>query len=519
MKNLSPSHPDFMSGKPPLDEETRAAASRMGLSENEVWGAIEAFSAPEPPSMAEELARSTSFGNGWRPYRARRNIRPGDVIEYLDNDDRWIELLHVVTPPHACDGAGQAFRARYFDFGENQWSAEVMRRDPGRILHIIGHWDHLGKLSWKEAVGDGHERKPNTETVSLPKIIQIGEKSAVGINVFAVPAEIQSVDQLPLRLFLGDLDVSSFNRTAKGWHVFYRDADPEVYCEVTFERPADTLVIRQSYSGNDEIYIGNGSSFKAALQSYSQFPDRWHEVLKRRASGLGNVLVPTLPKEILTGAGFPDGAFYTIFVPIAVHRLLEACEALRAIQAQCACSVSIAAILAESFVTYFEDDGVMLGREPEEDVFGPCDAESLTLSLLEDTGFPPLSVENEGRRWVKLHRQHYTLHIDCLFRDAHRILQSLSKAQLISNDRECLEFAALVMPTGAQEQLQKLAFSAPNKSRRVVYPAASFMKPGAGEPQPSPVVELAERAADRLCQTFLDNLAAGRMRGTHNPSS
>lgn len=144
----NPGDPDFVTGKPPLDAETKQLAASIGFSENDVWGLIEAFSPIKRPrgSLArarEDAAIGNQFGKGWVPCKTDPEIKVGDIVE-VSHYNR-IKRLHVVTAPHSIDSPGiqPAFRGREYIGPNTGWCPVVARWPVSWVLRVVGHWDRF----------------------------------------------------------------------------------------------------------------------------------------------------------------------------------------------------------------------------------------------------------------------------------------------------------------------------------------------------------------------------------------
>jgi hypothetical protein len=219
------------------------------------------------------------------------------------------------------------------------------------------------------------------ENDQVPPFMDFGSVPATEMPPFAAPAEVRSTSDLPARFFLGDLDAGSFKRSGRGWQAMYRDADPEVFCEVHYDVRSKSLRIIQHYHGRRLDFRGAGAEFNNALESYAVFPKEWEEELQSRVSEIGNLRFPKLPPQVPAPVGFPDGVFKTIFLPLPISKVPVAREFLARVSAdrRIRTGVGVSAVLGCSFVNF------LVGRvQPAQ-----LGVRSLFDRVWAETGLPP----------------------------------------------------------------------------------------------------------------------------------
>ena len=357
----------------------------------------------------------------------------------------------------------------------------------------------------------------------FPPHICFGVKEGKSIRNGASPANVKSLADLPGRFFLGDLDKRSFQTTEYGWRVRYPDKDRRVWSEVSFDAQRGWIEVNQSYYGNRLVFCGSAPSFARALESYGVFPIQWAASLQSRVAKIANIQWPKLPPGIPSVAGFPDGLFTTLFVPVPVRKLEQGFNLLASIgcDSNIKTRLQVSAIFGSSLVCYD------IGRtDPKQ-----LNLQYLHLLSIGGTGLPPAWISSEYRPpgddspVITVRRNHYVLRVDCVFRELERIICHVKGLGLVGHPRQPhllegypngAEFGAFIIPLGAELLLGSLSVFGGPCSRRVIYPQSALagLEPDAAariQGQARASVAQAEQRARELARGPNQVQQAGRL--------
>jgi len=135
------------------------------------------------------------------------------------------------------------------------------------------------------------------------------------------PGAVSAPDHLPQRLFLGDLDASSFKAQSNGWSARYHDADGFAV-DLNYEN--DLLTLRQQWHDLPEMFCGLTSRAATHLLKCAYtggLRSEWEEYAQELITGTALVkyLVPEEHHTVL--AGFPDGVLKTVACPIHLRQI------------------------------------------------------------------------------------------------------------------------------------------------------------------------------------------------------
>jgi hypothetical protein len=199
------------------------------------------------------------------------------------------------------------------------------------------------------------------------------------------PAEVVRPTDLPPYLIFGRLDPASFALSARGWSARWQGREADSFLEVAFEPAPGGWTIRQQWCGLD----GGCASFAAdrpfpmsLLQGLlARFPDLWEDHLKECLER--RYAIPLIGHECGAApiCGVPDGAFYTLVIPVAANRLRFVRHWLRGLLNAEAPDypVTAEARLVSQVINHVE------GRAPE----WTQDARVSFLRSVRDAGLPP----------------------------------------------------------------------------------------------------------------------------------
>ena len=222
----------------------------------------------------------------------------------------------------------------------------------------------------------------------LPRVVPLGRRTPSDRNFDWGgwnPEEVARPGDLPPYLVLGRLDPASFALSSRGWSARWRGREADSFFEVAFEPEPGGWTIRQQWCGLD----GGCASFAAGrpfamslLQGLlARFPDLWEARLRETLETRYAISLIAREPRVPNICGMPDGAIYTLLIPVAadrlrfvrhwLHDLLDADPPGYPISAE--------ARLVFQAINHVE------GRAPE----WTQDARESFLQTTRDTGFPP----------------------------------------------------------------------------------------------------------------------------------
>jgi len=139
------------------------------------------------------------------------------------------------------------------------------------------------------------------------------------------PARVARPGDLPPYLVLGRLDPASFVLSARGWSARWQGREAETFVDVAYEAGPGGWSVRQQWCGLDGGYssFADGRPFTASLMQglLARFPDRWEARLKEILETRYKVSLVTGQPGIPSFVGMPDGAFFTLVIPLAANEL------------------------------------------------------------------------------------------------------------------------------------------------------------------------------------------------------
>ncbi len=139
------------------------------------------------------------------------------------------------------------------------------------------------------------------------------------------PSRVARPNDLPPYLVLGRLDPASFALTARGWSARWQGREPDTSFDVAFEPAPGGFSIRQQWCGRD----GGGAAFACdrpfvlgLLQGpLARFPALWEAHLKELLETRWGISLVARQPGGANICGVPDGALYTLIIPVAANRL------------------------------------------------------------------------------------------------------------------------------------------------------------------------------------------------------
>ena len=248
-----------------------------------------------------------------------------------------------------------------------------------------------------------------------------------------LPKDVEGVDDLPKRFYLGSIDCSTFEITKDGWHVQYRDADGS-YDHVEY-KDGGSLFVKENWQGQFERFFTSPASHGFAFSSQvtsTDFPGPWEEHAQKVLEGRYNLkYFPTQKNQPLSCA-FPDGYNKSILVPIPIDMLDKVESCLQAIDKDIDVQTYVTATvkLVTSTVNY------IIGRN-DDVMTSPYDLMDKTLYEL---GLPATAIPEvqhaQDSSALTVQRLHYLLDISVFFRDLIRVVEYLNRFGLLGDKND-----------------------------------------------------------------------------------
>jgi hypothetical protein len=297
---------------------------------------------------------------------------------------------------------------------------------------------------------------------------------------YAAPGDVKSPDDLPSRLFLGDLDRQSFkyNHPTFGqdaWSVRYVGATPDTYVDVTGSGRG-LHAVSLSWRGIEELAAYHAGSWGQAAQflSLGGFPSTWETLARTRLESRFNVRCIAQSPDATRHWYVPDGPSKVLLCPVSVDRLHDTLRCFDEMETDQRIAAPIMAwlVIGGSVVNYVE--GKCLGV--------PAWPDELYIAMLEQLGLPPAEPvweqASDGSRALTVRRVHYSFIVNYFFRDEEPVIERLHAHGLIApaspgrwRERypEAPEFAALLMHYQPEALMGQVEFFDHLQTRRMVY--------------------------------------------------
>ena len=277
------------------------------------------------------------------------------------------------------------------------------------------------------------------------------------------PALVKSAADLPQYLILGDLDPSTFDRSASGWSARWQGTESDTYFNVAYKADVTQWEIRQTWCGLDggfSLYPARMPLDKAIVQAlYTQFPGNWDGAAKSQLETAYQVTVVRQQEDAYTFCGIPDGAFRTIIFPIAVRNLRPVQQWIQGLvkESPLTYPVTVDAKLVFQVLNYLE------GKAPD---WTTQEAVAFNQSVIETGltphGFPVREVANDGSAAWTLRREIYFLFIRLPFAGLTDFLERMTTANgpiRASFDPDLrFELRPMVIPAAFEIQTESVAF-------------------------------------------------------------
>lgn len=319
------------------------------------------------------------------------------------------------------------------------------------------------------------------------------------------PSIVRSSADLPQYLILGDLDTSTFERSASGWSARWQGTEHDTHFEVTYKADASRWEIRQTWCGLDggfSIFPARMPLDKVIAQAlYTQFPHNWDAAAKSQLESTYQVTVVEQPEKAFTVCGIPDGAFRTIVFPIAVRNLRPMRQWIQDIidESPLTYPLTVDAKLVFQALNYLE------GKAPK---WTTQEAVAFNQSVIETglapKGFPVREVADDKSVAWTLRREIYFLFIGLPFAGLTDFLSRMATAsgpiRTVSDPDFRFELRPIVIPAAFELQTESLALWDKARTTRSFLQFAS-----SGQDKTVPTVEQvidAERIAPATLATI-----------------
>lgn len=276
------------------------------------------------------------------------------------------------------------------------------------------------------------------------------------------PTHVQSAEDLPPYLILGNLDPSTFARSAAGWSARWQGTEGDTYFDVAYKAETQRWEIRQTWcglNGGFSVFPARMPLDKVIAQAlYTEFPGNWDREAKSRLEADYQLTVIEQPKGAYSFCGIPDGAFRTIAFPIAVRNLRPVRQWIQSLvgESPLAYPITVEAKLVFQALNYLE------GKAPE---WTSNEALAFNQSVVETglapQGFPVREVANDGSAAWTLRREIYYLFIGVPFAGLTDVLSRLATSngpiRSITDPDFRFELRPIVMPAAFELQTESVA--------------------------------------------------------------
>jgi len=333
------------------------------------------------------------------------------------------------------------------------------------------------------------------------------------------PADVQSPDDLPSHLILGDLDPDRFQRTPTGWTATWSSPVAPHFArgpselQVEYRGPAQASCATLTFWGElvGQVFVHLGKWSDLARQIATGMPDTLLRVLAAGLEETRNVRV-LRPAGAPVGFGLPDGPMLLLMQPLPVQALRRACDLRARLRKDPRIGAGVHGLLATSFsvVNYITGKSQPPVAELRE----------VDRWTVETTGMLPFAHASreqgsDGTSALTVRRCHYNLLIECFLRDVPALIDHLVVCNLTSTSAPdpgsyahptAPEWGCLVLPGTLAAVEYELAVWDAGRTRRLVFdrvldePEAEIWQtlPERELKQPGRLVGLAEDATRAL---------------------
>lgn len=287
------------------------------------------------------------------------------------------------------------------------------------------------------------------------------------------PAEVKSADDLPNRLFLGDLVAESFRTQKKGWVAEWRDADGHL---ARYRFAGHLSSLEMAYDGDELVTLITAERFAELGQSIQNIhPGSWLGKLGERIEPAYNLRVFPHREDDAVGGDFPDGHLISLVMPVAADRLMDLFDLHKRLQNDATIRTGIDAYLrlAYSIVNYLEGRNPAMLTHPVGLVMHHVNALGTPAAEM-----PTRELDNDGEAAWTLRRSHYLYVAHLHLRDAARLVERLAEAGFIGRKPSPAEgypdgpeFAAALLPFGYEYAAKNAWWFDAEGRRRMFYPS------------------------------------------------
>lgn len=276
----------------------------------------------------------------------------------------------------------------------------------------------------------------------------------------------QSIQELPARLPMGDLQSDTFKKTPEGFEVLYRSGD----FSMKMDMKNGSFYAKEFYKNTELLYyIGSATKFLGPMMCHLRIgpTEEADKLIGSSLSEIGNIKYAPFGDVMKTGTSnyFPDGFLMSIVVPLAIN--------------------SATFQQLSKFFRSLPDDGLTLNgfmhftHQVVNYRVGRCndvpadDPMMLYLWNLERGYLPVAMPELEGtpdNQAMTVRRMGYSLVLNVFMRDMFQVVQRLQDAGLIGSVRGTnQEETTLVANHYTILNAKNLSFYTRDQSRRVLY--------------------------------------------------
>lgn len=277
----------------------------------------------------------------------------------------------------------------------------------------------------------------------------------------------QSVQELPARLPMGDLQPDTFKKTPEGFEVHYRSGDFSMKMDMN----NGSFYAKEFYKNTELLYyIGVATKFLGPMMGHLRIgpTEEADKLIGSSLSEIGNIKYAPFGDVMKTGTSnfFPDGFLMLLVIPLAIN--------------------STTFQQLSKFFRNLPDDGLTLNGFMDFSLqvvnyrVGRCndvpadDPMMLYLWNLERGYLPVAMPRLEGtpdNQAMTVRRMGYNLVLNVFMRDMFQVVQRLKDARLIGSVQETnQEETTLVANHYTVLGAKDLSFYTRDQSRRIFYP-------------------------------------------------
>lgn len=312
----------------------------------------------------------------------------------------------------------------------------------------------------------------NQTAPSFPKLLQL----PVIQRPLSVPvddmAAVHAAEDLPSRLFLGDLMTESFKPVKKGWTADWRDDNGYL---TRFRYAGGLSSLELAFAGDESVSLVSAKRFSelgASIQG--MHPGTWLAKLGERLEVMYNLRVFPHREGDSVAGDFPDGHLFSLVMPVPADRLMDLFDLHKQMQGDAAIRTPVDAYVRYAFssVNYVEGRNHPMLSHPAGLVLHHVNALGTPAAEM-----PIREVDGEGVTAWTLQRGHYLYVGHCRLRDIERLTGRLAAAGFIGvaglgkeGWPHGPEFGAAILPFGYEYAAANAWWFDQQGSRRIFYP-------------------------------------------------